>query len=275
MNILFDLSGKVAVITGGSGTLGTGMAKGLADAGARVAIIGRDLAKAERVAASISADSDKACGLSADVTKGDEVQRACEAVLSRWGKVDILVNAAGGNRADATTNPNQPFFDLSPEAMRTVFDLNLTGTILPSQIFGRSMVNAKRGTIINISSMAASRPLTRVISYAAAKAAIDNFTKWLAVHMAKEYSPDIRVNAMAPGFFLAEQNRAMLTDIATGKLSARGQAIIDHTPMNRFGDASDLIGTLVWLASDASAFVTGIVVPVDGALARSAAYRTL
>jgi NAD(P)-dependent dehydrogenase (short-subunit alcohol dehydrogenase family) len=264
MNTLFDLSGKVAVITGGSGTLGTGMAKGLADAGAQVAIIGRDLAKAERVAVSISADSDKACGLSADVTKGDEVQRACEAVLSRWGKVDILVNAAGGNRADATTNPNQPFFDLSPEAMRTVFDLNLTGTILPSQIFGRSMVNAKRGAIINISSMAASRPLTRVISYAAAKAAIDNFTKWLAVHMAKEYSPDIRVNAMAPGFFLAEQNRAMLTDIATGKLSARGQAIIDHTPMNRFGDASDLIGTLVWLASDASAFVTGIVVPVDG-----------
>lgn len=264
MNTLFDLSGKVAVITGGSGTLGTGMAKGLADAGAQVAIIGRDLAKAQRVAASLSADSDKAFGLSADVTQGDEVQRACEAVLSRWGKVDILVNAAGGNRADATTNPNQPFFDLSPEAMRTVFDLNLTGTILPSQIFGRSMVNAKRGTIINISSMAASRPLTRVISYAAAKAAIDNFTKWLAVHMAREYSPDIRVNAMAPGFFLAEQNRAMLTDIATGKLSARGQAIIDHTPMNRFGDAADLIGTLVWLASDASAFVTGIVVPVDG-----------
>jgi NAD(P)-dependent dehydrogenase (short-subunit alcohol dehydrogenase family) len=264
MNILFDLAGKVAVITGGSGTLGTEMAKGLANAGAQVAIIGRDQAKAQRVAASLSADQDKVFGLSADVTKGDDVQRACEAVLSRWGKVDILVNAAGGNRPDATTNPNQPFFDLSPEAMRATFDLNLIGTILPSQEFGRSMAKVKRGAIINISSMAASRPLTRVISYAAAKAAIDNFTKWLAVYMAKEYSPDIRVNALAPGFFLADQNRAMLTDVSTGKLTARGQAIIDHTPMNRFGDATDLIGTLVWLASDASAFVTGIVVPVDG-----------
>ena len=264
MNTLFDLTGKVAVITGGSGTLGTGMAKGLAEAGAKVAIIGRDLSKAQRVAASISTDPDMALGLSADVTKGDDVQRACEAVLSRWGKCDILVNAAGGNRSDATTNPNQTFFDLSPEAMRGVFDLNLTGTILPSQAFGRSMAQARRGVVINISSMAAIRPLTRVISYAAAKAAIDNFTKWLAVHMAKEYSPQIRVNAMAPGFFLAEQNRAMLMNVSTGELTPRGRSIVDHTPMNRFGEPSDLIGTLVWLASDASAFVTGIVVPVDG-----------
>jgi NAD(P)-dependent dehydrogenase (short-subunit alcohol dehydrogenase family) len=259
---LFDLSGKVAVITGGSGTLGSGMAMGLAQAGAKVAIIGRDMAKAQRVAASISAED--AISISADVIKREDVEHALQTVLSRWGKVDILVNAAGGNRPDAITNPNQTFFDLSPEAMRAVFDLNLTGTILPSQVFGRCMVQAKQGSIINISSMAAGRPLTRVISYAAAKAAVDNFTKWLAIHMAKEYSPHIRVNAMAPGFFLAEQNRAMLVDASTGKLTHRGQAIIDHTPMNRFGDPSDLIGTLVWLASDASVFVTGIVVPVDG-----------
>ncbi len=261
-NTLFNLSGKVAVITGGSGTLGTGMAKGLASAGARIAIIGRDGSKAQRVAESLNAED--AAGFSADVTRRDEIERVAETLLTRWGHVDILVNAAGGNRLDAITNPGQTFFDLSPDAMRAVFELNLMGTILPSQVFGRHMVKTGQGSIINISSMAASRPLTRVISYAAAKAGVDNFTRWLAVHLAKEYSPHIRVNAMAPGFFLAEQNRALLIDGSTGKLTARGQAIIDHTPMNRFGEAADLIGTLVWLASDASAFVTGIVVPVDG-----------
>ncbi|MCL5998766.1 MAG: SDR family NAD(P)-dependent oxidoreductase [Chloroflexi bacterium] len=261
---MFSLAGKVAVVTGGSGTLGTGMSKGLLDAGARVCIIGRDLAKAQRAAQAITSDTDKVLALSADVTRPEEVQRAADMLISRWERVDILVNAAGGNRPDATTSPKQSFFDLNLEAMRATFDLNLTGTIVPSQIFGRSMVRAKRGSIVNISSMAAVRPLTRVVSYAAAKASVDNFTRWLAVHMAKEYSPDIRVNAMAPGFFLAEQNRAMLVDVSSGELTPRGKSIIDHTPMNRFGHASDLVGTLVWLASDASAFVTGIVVPVDG-----------
>jgi NAD(P)-dependent dehydrogenase (short-subunit alcohol dehydrogenase family) len=260
----FDLTGKVAVITGGSGTLGTGMAKGLFDAGAQVCIVGRDLAKAQRAAASICPDTARVMALSADVVHTEQVQRVAEEVLTRWGHVDVLVNAAGGNRPDATTNPKQTFFDLSPEAMRAVFDLNLTGSIIPSQVFGRGMAQAKAGVIINISSMSASRPLTRVISYSAAKSAVDNFTRWLSVHMAKEYSPAIRVNAMAPGFFLAEQNRAMLMDTATGELTPRGRSIIDHTPMNRFGTPEDLIGTLVWLASDASAFVTGIVVPVDG-----------
>lgn len=260
----FDLSNKVAVITGGSGTLGTAMAKGLSDAGARVCIIGRDIDKARRAARTISTDATRAVGLSADVTHLDEVERAAEAILMKWGQLDILVNAAGGNRPEATTNPKQSFFDLSPEVMRSVFDLNLTGSIIPSQVFGRTMAQQKSGVIVNISSMAAGRPLTRVVSYAAAKAAIDNFTRWLAVYMAKEHSPSIRVNAMAPGFFLAEQNRAMLVDAATGELTPRGRAIIDHTPMSRFGDAEDLIGTLVWLTSDASRFVTGIVVPVDG-----------
>lgn len=261
---LFNLAGKVAVITGGSGTLGTGMALGLLQAGARVCVLGRDFEKAKRVAEQLSNDPTQAMAVSADVTRTSEVEKAAEAVLMRWGKADILVNAAGGNRQDATTNPKQSFFDLTPDAMRATFDLNLTGTIIPSQVFGRHMAQMQSGNIINISSMAASRPLTRVISYAAAKSAVDNFTRWLAVHMAKEYSPAIRVNALAPGFFLAEQNRAMLMDAASGELTARGKSIIDHTPMNRFGNAADLVGTLIWLASDASAFVTGIVVPVDG-----------
>jgi NAD(P)-dependent dehydrogenase (short-subunit alcohol dehydrogenase family) len=261
---MFQLNGKVALITGGSGTLGTGMARGLVEAGARVCIIGRDPDKARKAAQSITSDGDVIMGLGADVTHTDEVERVAKAVLMRWGQIDILVNAAGGNSPDATTTPKQSFFDLNPEAMRSVFDLNLTGSIIPSQVIGRTMASQKSGVIINISSMAAIRPLTRVVSYAAAKSAIDNFTRWLAVHMAKEYSPAIRVNAIAPGFFLAEQNRAMLMDTVTGELTPRGHAIIDHTPMNRFGDPSDLIGTLIWLTSDASRFVTGIVVPVDG-----------
>ena len=261
---LFNLTGKVAVVTGGSGTLGTGMAQGLLQAGAHVCILGRDYEKAKRAAEHLSSDPALVMAASADVTNTSEVEHAAQAVLERWGRVDVLVNAAGGNRPDATTNPKQSFFDLSPEAMRATFDLNLTGTIIPSQVFGRHMAQSGSGNIINISSMAASRPLTRVISYAAAKSAVENFTRWLAVHMAKEYSPAIRVNALAPGFFLAEQNRAMLMDAVTDELTPRGRSIIDHTPMNRFGNPDDLVGTLIWLASDAAAFVTGIVVPVDG-----------
>jgi NAD(P)-dependent dehydrogenase (short-subunit alcohol dehydrogenase family) len=261
---LFNLTGKVAVITGGSGTLGSGMARGLLEAGARVCLIGRDEAKAQRVAQSLSPDPDKAIGLSADCQQPGQVEAAVETIFKRWNRIDVLVNAAGGNRPDAVTNPKQSFFDLSPDAIRSVVDLNFMGTVIPSQIIGRCMAAAKAGSIINISSMAAIRPLTRVIGYAAGKAAMDNFNRWLAVHMAKEYSPAIRVNAIAPGFFLAEQNRAMLMDAATGELTPRGRSIIDHTPMNRFGDPVDLVGTLLWLASDASAFVTGITVPVDG-----------
>jgi NAD(P)-dependent dehydrogenase (short-subunit alcohol dehydrogenase family) len=178
--------------------------------------------------------------------------------------VDILINGAGGNKPAATTNPEQPFFDLPVDALRWVFDLNLMGTILSSQVFGKLMAGQKSGVILNISSMNAFRPLTRIAAYSAAKAGVANFTQWLAVHMAQEYSPDIRVNAVAPGFFLTDQNRFLLTKKETGVLTPRGQSIINHTPMGRFGAPDDLVGTVLWLLSPASAFVTGIVVPVDG-----------
>ena len=261
---LFALQDRVAIVTGGSGALGRAMAQGLLEAGARVCILGRDLARAQAVAESLSPGQERTLALSADVTQRAALETAAEAVLRRWERIDILVNAAGGNRPEATTSPTQPFFDLPPEALRAAVDLNLFGTILPCQVFGRAMAQTRSGSIINISSMAAIRPLTRVVAYAAAKAAVDNFTRWLAVYMAQEFAPAIRVNAIAPGFFLGEQNRTLLIDQATGELTPRGRAIIDHTPMRRFGEPADLVGTVVWLASPASAFVTGIVVPVDG-----------
>jgi NAD(P)-dependent dehydrogenase (short-subunit alcohol dehydrogenase family) len=178
--------------------------------------------------------------------------------------VDCLVNGAGGNHPQATTRPDLSFFDIPEEAFRFVFDLNLLGTIIPCQIFGKQMAEQGDGVILNVSSMSAMRPLTRVVSYSAAKAGVNSFTQWLAVHLAQEYSPRIRVNAIAPGFFLTEQNRFLLTERETGELTARGQSIIAHTPMGRFGEPADLLGTMLWLLSPASAFVTGIVVPVDG-----------
>ncbi|MCS7061358.1 MAG: SDR family oxidoreductase [Anaerolineae bacterium] len=261
---LFDLTGRVAVVIGGSGTLGAAMAHGLLDAGACVCILGRDLRKASRVAGSLSPDPARVMAVSADVTVPVLVEQAADAVIRRWGRVDILVNAAGGNRPDATTDAARSFFDLPFDSIRAAIDLNLMGTLLPCQVFGRLMAQAKYGSIITISSMAVPRALTRVVGYSAGKAGMENFTRWLAVYMAREVSPALRVNAIAPGFFLADQNRAMLVDPATGSLTSRGQAIIEHTPMRRFGEPADLIGALLWLASDASAFVTGIVVPVDG-----------
>jgi len=194
----------------------------------------------------------------------DDLEAAREAVLERWGQVDALLNFAGGNRPDATVTPDQPFFDLAEEAFRATVDLNLMGTVIPCQVFGKVMADQEEGVIINVSSMAAIRPLTRVVAYAAAKAALNNFTQWLAVYMAREFSPRIRVNAVAPGFFLTHQNRYLLVDEASGELTPRGRTIIAHTPMGRFGDPEDLIGTVIWLLSDAAAFVTGVVVPVDG-----------
>jgi NAD(P)-dependent dehydrogenase (short-subunit alcohol dehydrogenase family) len=184
-------------------------------------------------------------------------------VLANFGRVDILINGAGGNKSQATTNPEQSFFDLPADALRWVFDLNLMGTILPSQVFGKIMAEQKSGVILNISSMNAFRPLTRIAAYSAAKAGVSNFTQWLAVHMAQTYSPHIRVNAIAPGFFVGEQNRRLLLN-DDGSLTPRGQSIISHTPMARFGNPDDLLGTILWLVSPASAFVTGTVIPVDG-----------
>jgi len=261
---LFDLSGTVAVVTGGSGVLGGTVCHGLARAGVRVGVMGRHRERLQSVVEAIQAEGGEAMALTADVLDQGQLEAARDAVLARWGRVDHLLNFAGGNRPEATVSPDLPFFELSQEALEGVVRLNLLGTLLPCQVFGRVMAQRGEGVILNVSSMAAFRPLTRVVGYAAAKAAVNNFTRWLAVHMAQEYSPRIRVNAIAPGFFLTHQNRYLLIDEATGELTPRGQRIIDHTPMGRFGDPEDLLGTVLWLLSPASAFVTGIVVPVDG-----------
>lgn len=260
---LFDLTDKVAVVTGGSGALGAGMSRGLAQAGARVAVVARRQEVAERLCALISDDGCEAAAFPADVLEPDAMQRARDAVLARWGRIDVLVNAAGGNRADAVVHGDLGFFDLTTEAFRATVDLNLTGTVLATQAFGAPMAEAGSGSIVNLSSMAAQKPLTRVVAYAAAKAGVENLTRWLAVHFAERYGPALRVNAIAPGFYVGEQNRALLLR-PDGGLTSRGEQIVSHTPMGRFGEPADLIGTLLWLASDASRFVTGVVVPVDG-----------
>ena len=261
----FDLTGKIALITGGTGVLGSAMTKGLATAGATVAILARTEAKTQALAQAIVASGGRAIGIQADILDQTSIRRATDQVLETYGRVDILVNGAGGNRSDATAVPGErTFFDLAPEVLQWVFDLNFTGSVLVSQVVGKQMAQQNSGVILNISSMASFRPMTRVVAYAGAKAAINNFTQWLAVYMATEHSPAIRVNAMAPGFFLGEQNRYLLIDEKTGDLTPRGQTIISHTPMGRFGEPDDLVGTMLWLVSDASRFVTGIVVPVDG-----------
>jgi len=225
-----------------------------------VAVLGHRLEPAEALAAELGHG---ALGLACDVLDKESLAAASSRVLKVFGRVDILVNGAGGNQPGATTNPAQVFFDLPEDAIQRVFDLNLMGTLLPCQVFGRSMARQKSGVILNVSSMNALRPLTRIPAYSAAKAAVSNFTQWLAVHMAQNYSPDIRVNAIAPGFLVGEQNRRLLLN-EDGSLTRRGQAIIDHTPMGRFQVPEDLFGTVLWLLSPASALVTGITVPIDG-----------
>lgn len=262
---LFSVHDKVILITGATGTLISQIAAALAEAGAIVILIARNSEKINALVEIIHNKGGQAVGFSVDVLNKPAIEAAAQQILEQFGRIDILINGAGGNRADASTMPNErSFFDLPEEALRYVFDLNFTSSVLVSQVFGQAMAQAKAGIILNISSMAAYQPMTRVLAYAAAKAAINNFTHWLAVYMAQEFSPDIRVNAIAPGFFLAEQNRYLLLDKDTGNLTERGQKIIDHTPMNRFGTPEDLLGTVFWLLSDASRFVTGIVVPVDG-----------
>jgi NAD(P)-dependent dehydrogenase (short-subunit alcohol dehydrogenase family) len=260
INSLFDLTGKVAVVTGGAGVLCAAMCRALAAAGATVAVLDLRLEPAEALAAEIG---NGAIGVACNVLDKASIEQAAQAVLAKFGKVDILINGAGGNKPQATTNATQSFFDLPTDALRWVFDLNIIGAVLPSQVFGKMMAEQKSGVILNISSMNSFRPLTRIPAYSAAKAGVSNFTQWLAVHMAQEYSPDIRVNAIAPGFFVGDQNRALLLN-EDGSLTPRGNQIMSHTPMARFGDPQDLLGTLLWLVSPASSFVTGIVVPVDG-----------
>ena len=202
--------------------------------------------------------------IACDVLDRAALERTLEQVTSTFGPVDIVINAAGGNHPHATTTAEQTFFDLDMQAVSSVFDLNFAGTFQCCQVFGRGMAARGQGSIINVTSMNALRPLTRIPAYSAAKAAVANFTQWLAVHMAQEYSPRIRVNALAPGFFLTEQNRFLMIDAESGDPTARGAAVLQHTPMGRLGEPDDLVGTLFWLLSPASAFVTGIVVPVDG-----------
>jgi NAD(P)-dependent dehydrogenase (short-subunit alcohol dehydrogenase family) len=259
-----DVGKRTIAITGGAGVLGGEIACSLAYLGANVAILDRDPAAVERFSDHLNVGDGQALVVACDVLDRESLTAAEQAVRAALGPVDALINAAGGNHSSATTGTDRSFFDLPDDALRWVGELNLLGTILPCQVFGRAMVDQRRGSILNISSMNAFRPLTRIPAYSAAKAAVSNFTQWLAVHMAMEYTPEIRVNALAPGFFLTEQNRYLLTEETSGELTARGQTIIEHTPMGRFGTPEDLVGTVMWLLSPASAFVTGVVVPVDG-----------
>lgn len=260
----FRIDGQVAVVTGGGGVLCSTMAQVLAGIGAKVAILDLKQEAAEAVAESIRQAGGQAVGIACDVLDRSSLEAAEAKIRAELGPVDVLVNGAGGNHSMATTRADLPFFELDPGAVDKVFGLNFTGTMLACQVFGKIMAERGSGTIINISSMNAFRPLTRIPAYSAAKAAVSNFTQWLAVHMAQEYNPAIRVNAIAPGFFLTEQNRFLLTDKETGELTARGKQIIDHTPASRLGSPDDLASTLVWLVSPSSTFITGIVVPVDG-----------
>lgn len=264
MNDLFDVKDKLIAITGGGGVLCGTMAAALAAAGAKVAVLDLSEAAAAKVVDKIKAAGGKAVAVKCDVLKKESIETAKDKIQSQLGQIDALINGAGGNKKEATTSPELSFFDLPSDAVRFVFDLNFLGTLLPTQVFGKQMAENGAGVILNISSMNAFRPLTKIPAYSAAKAAISNFTQWLAVHVCQNYSKDIRVNAIAPGFFLTEQNRFLLTDEKTGGLTARGKTIIDHTPMGRFGEAQELVGTMMWLLSDAAKFVTGVVVPVDG-----------
>ena len=263
----YDFSGKTIVITGGTGVLGGEMACALIGCGANVAVLDRNPNLPEELRQPMDAGPGKYMVVYGDVLDRDLLETAANQIRASFGDVDMLINAAGGNRADATTSADISFFDLPDEALRFVFDLNIVGTILPSQVFGRAMAEKREGVILNVSSMSAFAPLTRIPGYSAAKAGVSNFTQWLAVHMAQEYSPNIRVNAIAPGFFLTKQNHFLLIDEKSGALTSRGQKIVDHTPMARFGVPEELLGAVLWLLSPASAFVTGIVLPIDGGFA--------
>jgi NAD(P)-dependent dehydrogenase (short-subunit alcohol dehydrogenase family) len=260
----YDFTGRTVMITGGTGILGGEIALALVNCGANVALMDLNLQPAQALLQRMGDRAQQAMVVEANVLDVAGLRQATETVLNKLGKIDCLVNAAGGNKPQATTSPDLSFFDLPVDALRWVFDLNILGTMLPCQVIGKVMAEKGQGTILNISSMNAFRPLTRIPAYSAAKAGVSNFTQWLAVHMAQSYSPQIRVNAIAPGFFVTAQNRFLLYDEQTRELTPRGQSIISHTPMARFGEPEDLFGAVLWLLSPASAFVTGVIVPIDG-----------
>lgn len=263
MNNLFDIKGNVTVITGGTGVLGRAIAKYLALNGARVIIMGRKEDVGNQIAADIRAEGGECEFMKTDVLNVEVVRKNCEDILAKYGRVDTLLNAAGGNMPGATIPPDKTIFDLQPDQFQTVLDLNLTGTVIPTQIFLEPMVKQGKGAVINFSSMAAFRPMTRVAGYAAAKAGISNFTAYMATECAKKFGESIRVNAIAPGFFLTEQNRTLLTN-PDGSYTQRGQDVIRQTPFGRMGEPEELCGTIHYLMSDASKFVTGTVAVVDG-----------
>jgi NAD(P)-dependent dehydrogenase (short-subunit alcohol dehydrogenase family) len=260
----WDFTGRTIVIPGGAGILGSEMACALVKCGADVVILDRDLSRADSLKERLAHGPGSAKLVQADVLSTESLLKAGDMIKEGVGKVYGLINAAGGNMPAATTGPERSFFDLPEEALKHVVNLNLLGSILSSQVFGRMMSDQGEGVIINISSMSAYRPLTRTVAYSASKAAVTNFTQWLAVHMAHEYSPNIRVNAIAPGFFHTAQNHFLLYNEKTGALTPRGTTIIDHTPMKRFGKPEDLLGALLWLLSPGAQFVTGAVIAVDG-----------
>ncbi len=268
-----DLQNKICVVTGGAGVIGTALCKGLASVGARTVILDRDIEKAGKVAAEIEKETGTATlGVEADVLVKESLENAKKTINEKWGKIDLLINGAGGNAPDATTTAEQieeqhldeldkTFFGLTMEGFDKVFALNFKGTLLPTMVFAKDMLEQKKGAVLNISSMNSYKPLTKIPAYSAAKSAVNNFTEWLAVHFAKT---GIRVNAIAPGFFLTNQNRFLLVDEKSGKATPRGEKIIANTPMARYGEVEELQGTTLYLLSDVSKFVTGIVIPVDG-----------
>jgi NAD(P)-dependent dehydrogenase (short-subunit alcohol dehydrogenase family) len=261
---MYDFTGRTFLVTGGTGVLGGEVVKALSGVGANVVILNRKLEPGQGLVDCATPGPGPVKAVHGDVMDRASLVAAVGSITAGFGAIDGLVNGAGGNRPGAITSQNLKFFDMPEDALRTVLDLNLLGTMLPCQVIGQHMAERGEGLILNYSSMTAYRPLTNVVAYSAAKSGITNFTAWLAVHMAQNYSGKIRVNAIAPGFFLGEQNRDLLINRETGELTPRGRAIIGHTPMGRFGVPADTLGTVLFLLSPASAFVTGITVPVDG-----------
>ena len=261
---LFDLREKVVVISGGSGFIGSEISCALAEIGCRVALLYNNSKPNDRTIKRIKSSNSDFEIYKCDVTNREDIIECKNSVFDKFGDIDILINCAGGNHPDSTTSDKLNFFNIPAEAFNWVSELNMMGTVLPCQVFGEVFSKNKKGNILNISSMAGLRPLTKVPAYSSSKAAVNNFTKWLSVHMATNYSEKIRVNAIAPGFLLGKQNRYLLIDEKTGKYTDRGKKIICNTPMNKFGEPKELISTVVWLLSPSSNFITGVVVPVDG-----------
>jgi NAD(P)-dependent dehydrogenase (short-subunit alcohol dehydrogenase family) len=258
----FSLINRIAIVTGGYGVLGGAIAEGLADAGAHVVVLGRNHEAAERKAAELERFGHGSMAVTADVTDMDQLEAARSRVVETHGRIDILINAAGGNVAAARTDA-RPIFDLPPDAFESVLRLNLHGTVYPTLLFGEVMAERGTGSVVNMSSMAPLQVLSGVMGYSAAKAAIDSFTRWMAVDLAKRYGEGMRVNAVAPGFFITKQNRRVLIN-PDGSYTERSKAILKRTPVGRFGSPDELKGPVVWLCSDAASFVTGTVIPVDG-----------